>query len=164
MGRRATKAVGNRFYEARMEAALYNERLSSRAGAAEVLGVSEDVVKDAELGLHKCIPVDLVMLMADAYNAPDLMNYFCLSECPIGKDREISDKMYTIDRVTVRLLKSLKLSQLEQVKDRLLDIAEDGIVSVNEIEDLREILVYLGTISRTISELKLIGEKITGGR
>ena len=37
MGRGATKAAGNVWYEARMEAAKWNDKLLSRAGAAEAL-------------------------------------------------------------------------------------------------------------------------------
>ena len=36
MSRQATKAVGNRYYEARMRAAKYNEKLLTRAGAIEI--------------------------------------------------------------------------------------------------------------------------------
>lgn len=60
MGRGATKAAGNVWYEARMEAAKWNDKLLSRAGAAEALNMSEDAVKDAELGLNKCMPVALI--------------------------------------------------------------------------------------------------------
>ena len=73
MGRGATKAAGNVYYQARIEAAKWNGSLSSREGAAEALGVSVDTVKNIELGLHKCVPVDLVVLMADLYNAPYLL-------------------------------------------------------------------------------------------
>ena len=41
MARQATKALGNRYYEARMDAAKRNERLLSRAGAAEVSSWAE---------------------------------------------------------------------------------------------------------------------------
>lgn len=41
MGAAATKAVGNVYYEARKKAAMYNDRLSSREGAAEYLQVAE---------------------------------------------------------------------------------------------------------------------------
>ena len=39
MGRGATKAAGNVWYEARMEAAKWNDKLLSRAGAAEALNM-----------------------------------------------------------------------------------------------------------------------------
>ena len=46
MARQATKACGNRYYEARMRAAMYNEKFLTRAGAVESLpGVTEDSLK-----------------------------------------------------------------------------------------------------------------------
>ena len=53
MGREATKAAGNPWYEARKRAAEYDDRLSSREGAAESLGMSVSALADAELGLTK---------------------------------------------------------------------------------------------------------------
>lgn len=70
MGRRATKAAENPWCKARLEAAKYDERLLSREGAAERLGMSVSAVSDAELGLSKCMPVDKAVLMADLYKAP----------------------------------------------------------------------------------------------
>lgn len=75
MGRGATKAASNVWYQARIAAAKWKDRLSSREGAAEALGVSEDTVKNVELGLYKCMPVDLAVIMADEYNAPQLLNH-----------------------------------------------------------------------------------------
>lgn len=143
MGRDATKAAGNPWYEARKRAAEYDDRLSSREGAAERLGMSVSSVADAELGLTKCMPVDKAVLMADLYNAPHLLNYYCLHECPIGCRQSISDEVLDIDRVTVKLLKNLKVNQLTEMKDKLLDIAEDGVISDDEKPDLREIMDYL---------------------
>ena len=50
MGREATKAAGNPWYEARINASKYDDRLKSREGAAELLGMSVSSVTDAELG------------------------------------------------------------------------------------------------------------------
>ena len=72
MGAAATKAVGNVYYEARKKAAMYNDRLSSREGAAEALGISPSTLADYELGLTKFVPVENVIRMADVYNAPQL--------------------------------------------------------------------------------------------
>lgn len=74
MGRDATKAAGNPWFEARKKAAIYDDRLLSRDGAAERLGMSVSAVADAELGISKCMPVDKAVLMADLYNAPYLLN------------------------------------------------------------------------------------------
>ena len=92
MSRQATKAVGNRYYEARMRAAKYNEKLLTRAGAIDYLpGVTEDSLKKYELDITRP-PNIVVALMADAYNEPELRAWYCVNECPLGKDcREIPE-------------------------------------------------------------------------
>lgn len=163
MGRDATKAAGNPWYEARKKAAEYDDRLFSRDGAAERLGMSVSAVADAELGLSKCMPVDKAVLMADLYNAPQLLNHYCLHECPIGCRHSLSDEMFDIDRVTVKILKNLKVDRMNELKDKLLDIAEDGVISEDEKPDFREILNYLDGLAKTISELKIIGDTVLNG-
>ena len=162
MGREARKAAGNPWYEARKKAAEYDDRLCSREGAAERLGMSVSAVADAELGLTKCMPVDKAVLMADLYNAPQLLNYYCLHECPIGCRHSISDEVVDIDRVTVKLLKGLRVDKLEEIKDSLLDIAEDGKITDDEKPELKEVLDYLDSLAKTVSELQTIGEIALG--
>lgn len=58
MGRDATKAAGNPWYQARKKAAEYDDRLCSRESAAEQLGMSVSSLADAELGNTKFMPVD----------------------------------------------------------------------------------------------------------
>ena len=162
MGREARKAAGNPWYEARKKAAEYDDRLCSREGAAERLGMSVSAVADAELGLTKCMPVDKAVLMADLYTAPQLLNYYCRHECPIGCRHSISDEVVDIDRVTVKLLKGLRVDKLEEIKDSLLDIAEDGKITDDEKPELKEVLDYLDSLAKTVSELKTIGEIALG--
>lgn len=160
MGRNATKAAGNVWYKARIEAAKYNERLSSREGAAEELGMSEDAVKNTELGIEKCMPVDKAVLMADLYKAPELLNYYCLNECPIGKTLPISDQVVPIDRITVKFLKSLNTNVLNRMKDRIMRIADDGEVTEDEYDELGAVMAYLDNLSMTISELRTLAKRL----
>lgn len=125
--------------------------------------MSASSVADAELGLTKFMPVDKAVLMADAYNAPHLLNHYCLNECPIGCRRPLSDEDLDIDRVTVRLLKNLKVSQLNDIKDKLLDIAEDGVISDEEKPDLKEVMEYLNELARALSELQTVSQKVLNG-
>lgn len=83
MGRGPTKSNENVYFVARKKAAMYNERLYSREGAAELLGISVSTLADYELGNTKVVPVDKVVLMADLYNAPELKTGYCKHECPI---------------------------------------------------------------------------------
>lgn len=144
-------------------ASMYDDRLCSREGAAERLGMSVSAVADAELGLSKCMPVDKAVLMADLYNAPHLLNHYCLNECPIGGRLSLSAEVLSIDRVTVKLLKELKVEKLSEIKDTLLDIAEDGKITDDEKPALKGVLDYLDTVARTVSELKTIGEMALKG-
>ena len=163
MGREATKAAGNPWYEARKRAAEYDDRLSSREGAAESLGMSVSALADAELGLTKCMPVDKAVLMSDRYSAPQLLNYYCRHECPIGCRQSISDKLLGIERVTVKLLKSLRVDELTELKDNLVDIAADGKITEDEEPELKEIMEYLDELAKTISELQTIGRIALNG-
>ncbi len=58
MGRDAIKASENPCFRCRKEAAKCNDKLYSREGAAEMLGVSVSSLADYELGITKIIPVD----------------------------------------------------------------------------------------------------------
>lgn len=68
MGKDSTKGNDNVYFRARKEAAIYNERLFSREGAAELLGISVSTLADYELGNTKVVPVDKVVLMAEQNN------------------------------------------------------------------------------------------------
>lgn len=163
MGRGATVAAGNAWYEARIAAAKWNKKLYSREGAYDVTGVSADVIAAVERGTHKCMPVDVAVTLADEYNAPQLLNHYCLYECPIGCRHSISEEVPGIERVTLKLIKSLKVDQLADIKEKLVDIAEDGVISDDEKPDLKEILDYLDDLAKTVSELKTIGRMAMNG-
>lgn len=143
MPRQATKAIGNRYYEARMRAAKYNERLLTRVGAAESLpGVTEDSLKKYELDITKP-PNTVVALMADAYNEPELRAWYCANECPLGKDcREIPEM--PAERALIRLQNSIY--EMDQITKQMALIMDDGILSESEqpmIRELRETILEL---------------------
>lgn len=119
MGRDAAKACENQCFRCRKEAAKHNDKLGSREGAAELLGISVSSLADYELGNTKVIPVDKVVLMADIYNAPELMAWYCSSECLIGKSLEMpSPEIASVERTTMKLLKQLRQGDIEQVKEK----------------------------------------------
>lgn len=129
MSRQATKALGNRYYEARIRAAKYNEKLLTRSGAVEFLpGVTEDSLKKYELDINRP-PNIVVALMADAYNEPELRQWYCANECPLGKDcREIPEM--PAERALIRLQNSVY--EMEQLTRRLSLLMEDGTLNENE--------------------------------
>ena len=165
MGRDATKAGENICFRCRKEAAKYNDRLSSREGAAEMLGVSVSSLADYELGNTKVIPVDKIVLMADLYNAPELKTWYCSSECPIGRTcKEIlPGGVSSVELTTLGLLRQLRQENIETVRDTLIDITADGKITDDEKVDLVEILRYLDGLIKAAGELRLIGSNVLNG-
>lgn len=156
MSRQATKAVGNRYYEARMRAAKYNEKLLTRAGAIEYLpGVTEDSLKKYELDITRP-PNIVVALMADAYNEPELRSWYCVNECPLGKDcREIPEM--SAERALIRLQNSVY--EMEEVTKQLSLIMEDGEVTAGEWATLEEVQKKLLEFRRRADENLAVLEK-----
>jgi len=164
MGREAIKASGNLCFHCRKEAARYNEKLYSREGAAELLGVSVSSLADYELGNTKVIPVDKVVLMADLYNTPELEVWYCTTQCPIGRQFPMpSAELSTVERTTLGLLKQLNTDEIKQVKETLIDITADGVISNDEKVDLLDVLNYLDGLIKAASQLRLIGQKLLSG-
>ncbi len=157
MGASPTKAAENIYCRCRKSAAKYNDKLNSREGASELLGVSVSSLADYELGNTKIVPVDKVILMADLYNAPELRNYYCRNECPLGVHCVPKLELAELDRLTIKLLSAFK--NAAEIKESLLDIASDGVISQNERPLLEGIIEDLDEISTRTQELKLWAEK-----
>ena len=156
MARDAIKSNGNVWFDARILAAMGNERLNSREGAAEAIGCSVDTIRRIETGLCKTMEVENAVLLSDLYNRPDLKNHYCLNECPIGRNRPISDDMEEIDRVAVKLTQILRKETVQGIKHKLQDIAADGKITDDEIKDFIEVVDELRELSRIISQVELL--------
>ena len=162
MTRQATKAVGNRYFEARMRAAKYNEKLLTRSRAVECLpGVTEDSLKKYELDITRP-PNTVVALMADAYNEPELRKWYCVHECPLGKDcREIPEM--PAERALIRLQNSI--SEMEEIAKRLAAIMDDGKLTDDEQALLPEIQQQLLEFRRRADEnLAVIERAVKTGK
>lgn len=153
----------NVYFKARKTAAKYNDRLQSRDGAAEMLGVSSSTLADYELGNTKVVPVDKVVLMADLYACPELKNQYCKNECPIGNRMPLATKQNGIEGIALRILKEFDTDSIDLLKKDLIDITEDGVISEEEKPRLKAILTHLDRVSEVISELRLVGEKAMNG-
>ena len=163
MGRDAMKSSENPCFRCRKEAAKYNEKLYSREGAAEMLGVSVSSLADYELGVTKVIPVDKLVLMADLYNAPELKVWYCSSECPIGRDYPLPDsEPSSVESVALRLVKELRDKNVERIRDTIIDVLSDGKIDDKEAPELEDILSYVDSLIQAACELKMIGSKLLG--
>jgi transcriptional regulator with XRE-family HTH domain len=156
MSQKATKAAGNAYYQARIKAAAFNDRLNSREGAAEVVCIERTRLANIEAGNINPHPEE-VNLMADSYNAPELPNYFCSHQCPLGNGR--------VDRLSPRNLESaaLKIDRLtrdiDEIARDISDIAEDGKITADERGLFEARIRQLKELKKSIEELILAAEK-----
>lgn len=151
----------NIYFACRKRASIHNDRLCSRESAAELLGISSSTLANYELGITKAIPVDMVVMMSDLYNAPELKSLYCKRDCLIGRMLPIATEIDSLESITVRLLNGLDDGEIAAMKKKLLSIAEDGKISPEEVKELNTILARLNKISESISELRMLAEKCT---
>ena len=105
---------------------------------------------------------DEILALAEAYKAPAIINYYCTHDCDIG-GRYISEvKPKELSQIAIETLNSL--NKLARVKDRLLEIVEDGTISADEAEDFCTIKSNLDKIARAVESLQLwLNESIAKG-
>lgn len=163
MGKGPINENNNVYFKARKMAAVYNERLYSREGASELLGISVSTLADYELGNTKVVPVDKVVLMADLYNSPELITRYCMGECPVHGFLPLATEEKSIQGIALRLLQGFNEDGLRSMKEDLIEITADGIISREELPKLKEIMEKLEKIAEIISEMKIAGEKCIKG-
>ena len=156
MGKKATKTLDNMYYKARMEAASENDDFSSREKTAELLGI--DRTRLARIELETLFPYpEEVVQMAKVYNAPELLNYFCARECPIGKGNVKEITIDDFDRLALKVLGSLK--DIDQLRMSLIAISEDGVIEASEEKQFYSILDSLDKIAANATSLKVWAQK-----
>ncbi|MCR4841118.1 MAG: helix-turn-helix transcriptional regulator [Lachnospiraceae bacterium] len=149
MGRKSIKENKNIYQIAREEQNL------TRAQASEKLVfISEAKIEKIESEAAKPQPEDVVA-MSKAYLRPDLCNYYCANECPIGQKNvaPVNYKDLSLSNITLEVLSSLNF--LNNNKDRLVDITVDGKISEAELHDFAGIYKELTDISNTAQALKI---------
>lgn len=146
----------NIYVEARKQSNL------TQAKASEAMqSISEDRLARLETGKITMTPND-VLEMANAYKRPDLCNYYCTHECPIGKNTLSEIKPQQLSNIILKMVASLNTVETE--KNALIEITSDGQISENELKDFARIQMELNEISSTVEALKLwVKEMIANG-
>lgn len=152
MGKKATKAAGNVYYDARYEVSQNEESFKSREKASELLNVDRTRLARIELGTVMPHPEE-VLLMSRAYNMPELCNSYCANECPIGKTSVSEVVIDDFDRLALKVLGSLK--NVDELTKSLIVISEDGVITHQEVRKFEEILAALDKISNNANALKI---------
>lgn len=147
----AAKTSSNVFYKARCAAAMHNEQLSSREGAADIMSIDRGRLYRIESGIANPYPEE-IHLMADLYNAPELGNYYCTNICPLGGEIPKAD-LANLERISLKALSAFR--KIEEAKELLLDITEDGVIDESEKPQLNKILETLEELEKVAQSLKI---------
>ena len=142
MSKNCTKAAGNVFTNARYKASTCNERMKSRDGAAEETGIDRTRIARIELGTITPYPEE-VLLMSDIYGAPELMNHYCTSLCPIGKKMLPKAECIHIERLVIKFLHTIE--KLPDAKKRLIRLASEGVndADIDTVTDVIDQMVQV---------------------
>ena len=147
MGKRSVKENKNIYQISRENCEL------SREAASELLEfVSAERIEKIESGKSTPHP-DEVLAMEKGYKNPELTNYYCTHECPIGMKYEPEARLVELPQLTVELLSAL--NALEPEKNRLIDISVDGRVNDFERKQFDTILAKLTRLERSIRGLRI---------
>ena len=152
MGRASTKENKNKYQLAREELGLSREKASD---LLEVIPPERiEKIENARSLPHP----DEVLVMSQKYKKPSLCNYYCSNECPIGKEYVPEVQIKELSAIVIEMLASL--NSVNKTKDRLIEIAADGVISDDEIDDFIHIQEELERISVTVETLQLWAEKM----
>ena len=101
---------------------------------------------------------DEVLLMSDQYKQPDLCNYYCANQCPIGAQYVPEIKIKDLSQIVLETIASL--NAMQKKKDRLIEITVDGEITDDELEDYVQIQQELEKISVAVETLQLWCERM----
>ena len=101
---------------------------------------------------------DDVLIMAEKYKAPELCNYYCSNQCPIGKQYVPEMKMKDLSQIVLEMVASL--NSMHKRQERLIEITVDGKIDNDEIADFIFIQEELEKISITVETLQLWAEQM----
>ena len=101
---------------------------------------------------------DEVLLMSDQYKQPDLCNYYCANQCPIGAQYVPEIKIKDLSQIVLETIASL--NAMQKMKDRLIEITVDGEITDDELEDFVQIQQELEKISVAVETLQLWCERM----
>lgn len=152
MGRSSTRENKTRYQLAREELGLSREKASE---LLETIAPERIEKIESERSLPR---PDEVLIMAKKYKTPSLCNYFCARQCPIGQQYVPEIRSSELSDIVLKMLASL--NAMDRKKERLIEIAADGTISKDEIDDFVRIQKELERISVTVETLQLWVEKM----
>ncbi|MBR2675027.1 MAG: XRE family transcriptional regulator [Mogibacterium sp.] len=135
-----------------------NKLALSREKASELLEtISPEKLERIENEKQLPTPED-VMIMAEKYSEPTIKNYYCANQCPMGQHFVPRIEFDDLEKTVLRLVASL--NAMNEKKDKLIEIASDGIVHDYELVAFINIQNELEKLSMALSKMEVWTEKM----
>ncbi len=152
MSRVSTKKNKNIYHRTRESLQL------TREAASELLeSIAPERIEKIEN--ERSLPhPDEVLVMAEKYKQPDLCNYYCANQCPIGQQYVPEVKIKDLSQIVLEMLASL--NSINKQKERLIEITADGKITGDELDDFIYIQEELERISIAVETLQLWSERM----
>lgn len=152
MARASTKENKNIYHKTRE-----NLRLTREAASELLESITPERIEKIEN--ERSLPhPDEVRVMAEKYKQPDLCNYYCANQCPIGQQYVPEVKIKDLSQIVLEMLASL--NSMSKQKERLIEITVDGKITGDELEDFIYIQEELERISIAVETLQLWSERM----
>lgn len=150
----------NAYKKARLRKAETDWRVATQEGAASELKISREklgyIEQDDPNKRQQQPNPDDVAMMVKVYEAPELADYYCTHDCPLGKGRRQLESN-SLDRITVSLVAAI--NDLKDSERILFQILKDGVVDTDEREKFQRILTTLGEIAYGAMSMELWARK-----
>ena len=145
----------NIYRKARKKAAKNEPLLNNCESAQDIVYIERTKLLAIESGDKIPGPED-VASMAKVYNAPELCNYYCTKQCPLGKNKPTL--IYEdLNEISVHLMTALH--KLQSANDTIYRILEDGKINDYEVRDFLNVIDTLKKLSYSADSLELWGKK-----
>ena len=145
----------NIYRKARKKAAKKTPLLNNCESAQDLVYIERTKLLAIESGDKNPSPDDVVS-MARVYDAPELCNYYCTTQCPIGGGKPTL--MYEdFNEIAVRLMSAIHF--LNDAHDTIYRVFEDGRINDYEVEDFKKIIETLKKLSYSADSLELWAKK-----
>ena len=152
MARVSTKENKNIYHKTRE-----NLRLTREAASELLETMAPERIEKIEN--ERCLPQpDEDLVKAEKYKQPDLCNYYCANQCPIGQQYVPEVKIKDLSQIVLEMLASL--NSMSRQKERLIEITVDGKITGDELEDFIDIQEELERISIAVETLQLWSERM----
>ena len=156
MGKQSVKPNKNIYFQCREKLGLTREEAAEKLDGLTASRIEK--IENDRIAVH---PED-VLIMSEGYKSPELCNYYCSQQCPIGQEYVPEVKISQLSQIVLHMLASQ--NSLEKEKNRLIEITVDGQISAEELKDFVRIQRVINQLSMAADAMRLwVEQNIAAG-